>query len=408
MPTIDTYNQFSGIHWETGSVRNVLAHQGLTAPHTDEPFSEAMLLGLAGGITTMYFTFEYEGEDPHLFIGTRSTFDPLDTLSERAGLNAEFSETTSVNVARRTLVEALDEGQPSIVWADVQSLPYNGLEPRDYGYMQPVVVYGFEADDKIASVADRANGPLLVDADDLSEARSRQPSLKNRMATLNPDPDFGDFAASVEDGIRSTLGLYLGQSSKGAAGNFGLAALKKWAAMLVDTRTMKGWPNLFWPGAVLYRVLKTVFHQIEQNGTGGSASRPLYAEFLDEASLVLGNPDLRTAADLFRKAGVKWTALADSLLPDTVDVFAETRALMAHRCELFQTFGAASLDQRRAITARLKMLDAQIGADFPLDMADCHRLRENIREHVLSVHEVEREAVMALQSAVELREAKAA
>ena len=43
---IEGYNQFGGVHWETGSVRNVLAHQGVTAGN-GEPLSEAMLMGIA-------------------------------------------------------------------------------------------------------------------------------------------------------------------------------------------------------------------------------------------------------------------------------------------------------------------------------------------------------------------------
>jgi hypothetical protein len=41
---------FNGRHSETGSIHNALALQGVTAPHTGEPYSEAFLLGVSGGI----------------------------------------------------------------------------------------------------------------------------------------------------------------------------------------------------------------------------------------------------------------------------------------------------------------------------------------------------------------------
>ena len=67
---IEGYSQFGGTHWETGSIRNVLAHQGV-ADGDGEPLSEALLMGIAGGISVLYFVFEYEGHEPQVFIGTR-------------------------------------------------------------------------------------------------------------------------------------------------------------------------------------------------------------------------------------------------------------------------------------------------------------------------------------------------
>ena len=55
-----TKPQFTGRHWETGSIHNALAVQGIKAPHTGQPYSEALLLGVSGGIAFGYFTFEYK------------------------------------------------------------------------------------------------------------------------------------------------------------------------------------------------------------------------------------------------------------------------------------------------------------------------------------------------------------
>ena len=77
MPVLDNYSHFTGRHWETGTVCNYLAYQGITAPHTGQPYSEALLLGVSGGVVMGYFTFAYEGYDPHVALLTRNTFDPL-------------------------------------------------------------------------------------------------------------------------------------------------------------------------------------------------------------------------------------------------------------------------------------------------------------------------------------------
>lgn len=66
MPTLKNYQQFYGLHWETGFLTNIFAYQGITAPHTGKPISEALLMGVNGGLCAGYFAFDYEGYDPHL------------------------------------------------------------------------------------------------------------------------------------------------------------------------------------------------------------------------------------------------------------------------------------------------------------------------------------------------------
>jgi hypothetical protein len=78
VPTLEvlmkTTTQLNGRHSETGSIHNALALQGIKAPHTGKPYSEALLLGISGGIAFGYFTFEYKGYLPHVALLTRNTF----------------------------------------------------------------------------------------------------------------------------------------------------------------------------------------------------------------------------------------------------------------------------------------------------------------------------------------------
>lgn len=126
MPTLD-YRQFDGRQWETGSVANFLAHPGTKAPHTNKPYSEALLLGVSGGIVMGYLSFAYRGFDPHVAILTRNTFDPLDTMLSRLGIVQERRQTTNPDKGLENLLDTLDDGRPAIVWADAWSLPYNAL-----------------------------------------------------------------------------------------------------------------------------------------------------------------------------------------------------------------------------------------------------------------------------------------
>ena len=86
MKSCNSIDKFTGRHWETGSIHNALAMQGIKAPHTGKPYSEAFLLGVSGGIALGYFLFEYGGFLPHLALLTRNTFDPFPRILERLGI----------------------------------------------------------------------------------------------------------------------------------------------------------------------------------------------------------------------------------------------------------------------------------------------------------------------------------
>ena len=57
MPTLTDYSSFAGRHYETGTIHNFYAARNVQAPHTNQPYSEALLLGISGGITFGYFSF---------------------------------------------------------------------------------------------------------------------------------------------------------------------------------------------------------------------------------------------------------------------------------------------------------------------------------------------------------------
>jgi hypothetical protein len=120
MPTLPNYKHFDGRHWETGTVQNYFAYMGVKAPHTGQPYSEAMLMGVSGGVLMGYFSFAYKGYDPHVAILSRNTINPLDTLLVRLGVVQHLLQTTDAKKGLKNLLDVLEEGSPAIVWADVK------------------------------------------------------------------------------------------------------------------------------------------------------------------------------------------------------------------------------------------------------------------------------------------------
>lgn len=400
MPTLGDYEQFEGRHWETGAVHNFMAYCDYTLPHDDQPPSEALLMGISGGAVMGYFPFAYEGYDPQVNILTRNTFDPLETLLSRLGVEQNIRHTASPDRARRYLIETLEEGSPAIVWADLYSLDYNNL-PRDEAMwvMMPILVFGYDDEDDIVRIADRARVPLSATTQELQEARGRVKKTKHRLLTLGP-PDEDKLAAAVSAGIRDCLRLYLEKPNKSAAHNFGFAAYVHWADLLTKPTGRGSWAKEYPPGEKLYAALTSAFNFGLLFGKDDPAERNLYAGFLDEAALILSNPTLSDAAARFRQSATAWEHLGRALLPDDVPLLQEARTLMVRRHGLFVDEGNAALEDIRDIDRRLAELRGDAEEAFPLDEAGSTALRQRIAERVMAIHDVEREAVMLLQESM--------
>lgn len=393
--------QFDGLHYETGSVHNILALQGIQMPHTKSAPSEALLLGLSGGITFGYFSFAYKGLDPHVALLTRNTFDPLEKLLDRLSIVRTVKQTTDASKAEKNLFDALDNGQPVLVWADQISLPYNtydGMLGDEMYMMMPVVVFGHDAKKGTVDIADQSRKPMKIDASILTRARARVKKEKFRQMTLTL-PSFDKLAQGVASALRASIQSFYTSPVKGYATNFGFAAYQRWADALINDKDKQSWNKIFPAGRPMFAGLASAFERIELFGTGGASSRPLFGDFLDEASLLLGKPALRESASQIRALAPLWTALGKALLPDELPLFKETRQLMLKKRDLFWEKGDGATNEIKKIHARLKAIRKIMEKDFPLSDVEALALKQNLREHILRIHDAEKEAITKLEKA---------
>lgn len=399
-----TKAQLNGRHWETGSIHNALSSQEVKAPHTGQPYSEALLLGVSGGIAFGYFTFEYKGYLPHVALLTRNTFNPFSTVLERLGIAQDIQQTNKAETAEKNLRNALESGFYPILWADRFSLPYNclpGNEPM-WGMMPILAV---EADHETVTVADRSSQPLHLSMAELTKARGRVKEDKYRLITLDA-PQTAKLAGAVHKGICQAIGLFTEEPPKGGRDNFGFAAYEKLAEMLVNSRNKHSWERFFAPGIRMYHALAGspvqpgAYHWVNIWGSSNGAERGLYADFLLEAAQILKKPSIKEAAEKFRESHQLWLAFADALLPDDIPLLGESKKLIQRKHDLFINNGELALLEIKQINSRLNELLSQSEKDFPLSNAEAASLRANLRDILLKISATERQAIDLLHSAI--------
>ncbi len=400
MPTLENFTQFEGRYWDTAAIRNALDYQGAKAPHTGEPYSEAMLLGISGGIAFGYFTFHYQGYDPQVNLLTRNTFEPMERIFNRLKVPRELPRSANADKARQNLIDALAEGYAPVASPDGSLLPYNAIAYDEANwYTMPLVIYGYEPDKGEAYISDRSRVSLTVGADDLDKARGRIKKERHALLLLAA-PDGSKLADAIRQGLDDCIKLMTEKPPKGSAKNFGLRALGHWAEMLEKT-SRGSWAKEYPTGRPLLAALTTAYTFLGPAfGKTVQAERDVYADFLDEAAQVLESTALTDVAGKYRDAGQAWQSLLDSLLPKDAPLLGDAREAIDRKTELFIESGAAHLDEIIAERDRLESLKTASENDFPLSAGEISDLRADIRDKVLRAHEAEEAAIVALKAAI--------
>jgi hypothetical protein len=383
-----------GVHADTAAFANVLANAGIVAPHTGEPLTEAMVLGLGGGLGAGYILWEFaEHRGRILVLGFRRQWQYparwAAETAERLGLHADLHETGGAVTARRRLDAALDRGRPAIVWID----PYRLGHRRRPAWLDghgggPVVVYGRAGDG--ALVDDRSIGRLTVPADRLADARARVGSYKHRLIEIDPALVEID-ADRLRAGAREALALQVEHLSA-RSDSFSLPAWAKWARLMTDTRNRKAWPNVFADG----RGLASAMASIQADAGDGGHLRWLYGTFLREAADLLGDSRLEDAAGAWDAAAVAWEELIGVAFGADPEL-ERLRGLMIAVAAAVARGDAAAVEAARLAGERWA-LQERLDADFP---ADPGALFGRLHDAVAAIHAAETAALAALASAVE-------
>ena len=131
-------------------------------------------------------------------------------------------------------------------------------------------------------------------------------------------------------------------------------------------------------------------------GGDGGHVRDLYAQFLDDAAVLLDNPALREPAEAFRGAGRAWQIVADTALPDDVPALAELRDMAVAVRQSIVDPSSVTPEEAARSAGDLWAHRAQLDRDFPLDDAATARLFAALSSALHDVYQRETAAVAQL------------
>jgi hypothetical protein len=388
------------------ALRGLIAHAGVRSSQTGEPFSEAMVFGIAGGIGIGIFSFYYQAADFASFYiaGRHNLQDDVQYLvgaCERLGLKPALRESDGVKKAQAQLLEALAQG-PCIAWVDMTHLPHRGLpSAMSGGGYHVVTVYRADPDTSSALIGDLTDEPISIALADLSQARARIKSFRNRLLSVPESPGERALAPLVREGLSRCHQGFLGGTKGPKSGqvNFTLKAIKTWADRMHGSNDKESWERLFPRGRKLWQGLTSIYQFIENYGTGGGLCRPIFAEFLTEAGEALKSADLLRLAEQYQALGRDWSALAEAALPDNVPAFREakeSRALALERMLCGVAANGAAKDSAEPPPAKGRSTDEE----FPLSEAECRELRASLQARILALYDGELAAHAALGQAL--------
>lgn len=289
METNFTHHQSA--HCENGVASNLLKHNGLN-------ISEPMVFGIGSGLFFVYLPFLKVNFAPAI------SYRPMpgiifNRLAKRLGLKIKRIKFSSEANAVKALDENLENNIPTGLQVGVFNLMYFPDEYRFHFNAHNLVVYGKTDTHYLISDPVMENVTTLTHAE-LNKVRFAKGAFAPRGQMYYPIqiPENVDLKKAIIKGIKNTC-----RDMLAPAPIIGVRGIR------LVARKIKKWPAKHGTKKANHYLAQIVRMQ-EEIGTGGGGFRFIYAAFLQEAAVILGNEKLKELAAEMTIIGDAWRDFA--------------------------------------------------------------------------------------------------
>jgi len=382
------FNCTGGKHCQTTALKGILDYSGY-------PLSEEMLLGLGGGIGFIYWYIKFMSAP---FVGGRNAKPEDFTLNicKRIGARASLLQTASKSKAYEELKDVLRMGKPAYLFVDMVYFPYFALPENSHFGAHTIAVFGIDEINNRVYVADRGKKAMTVTIEELEKARnSKFPPYppKNKLLKIQYPIEPKSLEKGIIESIKDSCDTMVRPPIK----NLGLLGMQKWANLVIE------WPKQF-QGINLLECLFNTFVYIEIGGTGGSAFRPMYAQFLRESAKVIHKPALLEVAELFEASGERWSRIAKAALPDSWSSLKRIRELMIDSNRIFEEQEINALEKMKRIGVELNDIMGLASQELSSKKKEVMELLKGLQDGIQKCSEKEQGAFEALEKVIHGKE----
>lgn len=319
------FKHHQSAHCENGVASNLLKHNGLN-------ISEPMVFGIGSGLFFVYLPFIKVNHAPAF------SYRPLPgaifgRLAKRLGIKVKRQKFSGSKSAEKALDDNLKNNIPSGLQVGVYNLTYFPEDYRFHFNAHNLVVYGkTETDYLISDPVMETTTTLTIEELDRVRFAKGAFAPKGQMYYPIHIPKDIDFAKAITKAIKATC-----RDMLAPVPIVGVRGIKYVA------KQIRKWPVKLGVRKANHYLAQIVRMQ-EEIGTGGGGFRFIYAAFLQEASIVLKNDQLKELSFEMTAIGDMWRDFAveagrvykkRSAKPDVYNLLADQLTAIAEKEEQF-------------------------------------------------------------------------
>ncbi len=320
-----TFTHHQSAHCENGVASNLLKNSGLN-------ISEPMVFGIGSGLFFVYLPFIKVNYAPAISYRTLPG-QIFNKVANRLHLKIKRQKFSSVANANKALDENLKNNIPTGLQVGVYNLSYFPDEYRFHFNAHNLVVYGKTETEYLVSDPVMETVTTLT-YEDMNKVRFAKGAFAPRGQMYYPIqiPKDVDLKSAIIKGIKNTCRDMLAPMPI-----VGVRGIK------MVSRQIRKWPKKHGVRKANHYLAQMVRMQ-EEIGTGGGGFRFIYAAFLQEASVILGNEELKELSKEMTQIGDSWRDFAveasriyknRSAKEDAYNTIADELLDIANREEIF-------------------------------------------------------------------------